>query len=362
VAPGYAKKGVSQGGGGNAGKLGPAPRWTTPLLGFGEEEVKGTSLQPFANLRGNGTVYHTGLDVGSSLDGAGYYASADGYVRLVHSGSDMGTLIVLQHCYEPKKTVNAVYMHGGDTVFVKGGQKVEAGQLLGTMGMGYSIENGGHFAHLHFGMYPGSYSDGHNYGYKSVKAGLADWFDPAEFLPRWIERTRPLAEVPATPDPVFDRAVELVRSGEYGKGYGEAQRVLTSGGATAEQQLAGAGLQKLLEDAMGDAVKRATAQRDAGYPAFSMQFLRDHAARCKGIPGSETLAATAKEWSKDPAFKKALQGEGKIASTEAKAAKLAGKKGAEAKIAALWKGLLDKYGDTCLKPRLEEILRSLEAL
>jgi len=134
VAPGYAAKGVSQAGGGSALKLPVGDAWTTPLLGWGEEEVPGTSLQPFANPRENGMV-HTGRDCGACMDGSGYYAIADGVVKLVHSGSDMGTLLVLEHHADAKRVACAVYMHGGDTVFVKGGDRVAAGQLLGSMGM-----------------------------------------------------------------------------------------------------------------------------------------------------------------------------------------------------------------------------------
>ena len=60
------------------GKASPAARWVGPLLGFHEEEVDGVNLQPFANLRQGGRVYHTGLDVGACLDGGGFYAAADG--------------------------------------------------------------------------------------------------------------------------------------------------------------------------------------------------------------------------------------------------------------------------------------------
>jgi hypothetical protein len=54
------------------------------------------------------------------------------------------------------------------------------------MGLGYSIENGGHFAHLHLGLYPGPFQVTHNYGYKPAKDGLADWIDPAKALKEWI--------------------------------------------------------------------------------------------------------------------------------------------------------------------------------
>ncbi len=65
--------------------------------------------------------------------------SVDGIVKLIHTGSDMGTLIVLQHHLGGKALVNSVYMHGGDTVFVKAGQRVTCGQLLGTMGSGMQV-------------------------------------------------------------------------------------------------------------------------------------------------------------------------------------------------------------------------------
>jgi hypothetical protein len=358
-APGYSKKGVSQGGGGNASKAGPSSRWTTPLLGQGQEEVQGTSLQPFANLRGNGTVYHTGLDVGACMDGAGYYAAADGVVRLVHSGSDMGTLIVVQHCPEGKETVNAVYMHGGDTVFVKGGQKVRCGQLLGTMGMSYSLENGGHYAHLHYGLYPGNYSDTHNYGYKSVKAGLADWLDPAVFLPEWIERTAPLLPELRAVDGAFGKALELLRDDEIGRASAAVDEVLAGAGLTDAQRADGEYLREQIALAVRRLVERAEKQLAAGYPAHAQRMLAAGAKRCAGLAGVEEAAGKLAGWRKDAAFKKALKGEAKIASTAAKAAKLAGKKGGTEKAAGLWEALLEDYGDTCLRPRIEAYLRQL---
>lgn len=312
VAPNYTKAGVSQGGGGSGDKEGGADMWTTPLLGYGEEEVTGTSLQPFANLRGNGTVYHTGQDVGSCLDGAGYYAAARGVVKLVHSGSDMGTLIVVQHATAKKELVNAVYMHGGDTVFVKAGESVDAGQLLGSMGMSYSIENGGHFAHLHFGLYPGAYSDTHNYGYKPVKAGLADWLDPAEFLPRWMRRTAPFVDGSTSADPA-----------------GTIDRV----------------------------VARAMAEREDGFPSWAVRILVDAGKACRDMPGAERIEATLTEWRSYPAFERDLEAEKAFDAAEVRAAKLADKKGGAETVRTLWKDLLTKYGDTGLRARIEARLR-----
>jgi murein DD-endopeptidase MepM/ murein hydrolase activator NlpD len=103
----------------------------------------------------------------------------------------MGTLLVVEHHRAAKELVNAVYMHGGLQVFVEAGEKVTAGQLLGTQGLSFSIENGGHFAHLHLGLYPGPFSLTHNYGYKPASAGLDDWLDPAKVLPEWIAANPP---------------------------------------------------------------------------------------------------------------------------------------------------------------------------
>lgn len=190
VAPGVALAQKNDSGGGSALKLPVASRFVAPLCGWPKEEVPGVGLQPFANPRQNGTVFHTGQDLGACLDGAGYHAIADGVVRLVHSGSDMGTLIVVEHHRGAKELVNALYMHGGGKVFVAPGEKVSAGQLLATEGLSFSIENGGHFAHLHFGLYPGPFSLTHNYGYKPASAGLDDWLDPAKVLPEWIGAAR----------------------------------------------------------------------------------------------------------------------------------------------------------------------------
>ncbi len=360
VAPGYVKKSVSRAGGGDAAKLGPAPRWIPPLLLFMDEEVKGTSLQPFANLRANGTMYHTGLDVGACLDGTGFYAAADGYVRWVLSGSDMGTLIVLQHSADGRENVNAVYMHGGGVAFVAGGDKVRAGQLLGTMGMSYSIENGGHYSHLHYGLYPGGFSETHNYGYKPVSAGLADWTDPAKFIPQWVARTKPFVSGLRAVDPALAKAADLARAGAMGRAWGEAEAVAKRAGVTEAQAADAAHLQERIAAGCEDVVVRARAQRAEGWPSASLAMLQKQAAEAKGAPGAAAIAAEAAVWTKDAAFQREVKAEAAIDATAARVAKLFEKqdkkdKGDSAeKAAALWDALLKEWGDTPLRARIEE--------
>lgn len=188
VAPGVHPRATAEPTGASAGEPALAKEWTTPLVEFGKEEVAGIRLQPFGNPRQALELVHTGQDVGGCMDGAGLYALADGVVRAVECGNDMGTLIVVGHHVEPGATLkdprlNVVYMHAGSIVFVSAGDAVTKGQLLGTMGLSFSIENGGHFSHLHLGLYPGPFNDEHNYGYKRAGESLDDWLDPAVVLP-----------------------------------------------------------------------------------------------------------------------------------------------------------------------------------
>jgi murein DD-endopeptidase MepM/ murein hydrolase activator NlpD len=161
-----------------------------PLLQWGHEEVPRIELQPFGKLRRDGALVHTGVDVGACRDGSGFYAIADGVVRLVDSGGTAGTRFVVEHrrgdVRSGATTVNAVYMHASGRVFVEAGDRVACHQLLGTMGDSFSFENGGHFAHLHLGLYPGPFDRNHNHGYQPASGDLSEWLDPAAELPDWI--------------------------------------------------------------------------------------------------------------------------------------------------------------------------------
>ena len=180
-----------------------ATQFRVPLLGFGKEEVARIVLQPFGKTRSQdgkeGALFHTGQDVGACRDGCGLYAIADGVVRWISTGSDMGTGFVVEHHVDVPQAreglINAVYMHAGGTVYVHAGDHVVAGQLLGRMGLSWSCENGGQFAHLHLGLYPGPFRIGHNYGYGPASLGLDGWLDPAIVLKEWLARPKPAAPV-----------------------------------------------------------------------------------------------------------------------------------------------------------------------
>ncbi len=353
AAPGYVAKPNARQAGGSTAKLAPAGRWTLPLLGFGKEEVSGVSVQPFANLRQNGTVYHTGTDVGACIEGAGFYSCAEGIVKLVHTGSDMGTLIVVEHLPEPGRPVCALSMHGGDTVFVEAGDRVVCGQLLGTMGLGFSIENGGHFAHLHFGLYPGPFILTHNYGYKPVKAGLADWFDPAKWLPRQIERTRPLLGDLRPLSKRLDRTVGLATRGEYARAWAEANALRDGAETPADLKDDAAYLAGELERVPQIAVERGKAVLAAGHPNEAVKGMKEVAPQLAGLPGADAVREQLGQWDADPLIGKALKGEARIDTVEKKALTLKD----PAQVRAVWEALLKDLGDTCLKERIAEKLQ-----
>jgi hypothetical protein len=351
VAPGVTLKPVMRTGGGSAARLAVAKRWTTPLLGFRREEVEGTSLQPFANLRNEGRTYHTGLDVGACLDGAGLYACAEGVVRLVHTGSDMGTLIVLEHHVSEHEVATLLYMHASDVVFVKAGEVVPAGQLLGSMGVGYSFENGGHFAHLHFGTYPGPFSATHNYGYKPVSAGLRDWFDPVVVIPDWIDRTRPPVDDPGSLPPALRDLGRLLRDGSYAKALADLDAKIAGGALDEPARAAADRVRASLTDAGAAVVARAKAQREKGYPTAARAILARVGTSLAGVPGGDEPGKTLAAWDSDPAFKKDLAAEARFEKALVAEEGLVAKKD-PVKLRALWQDLSKDLADTALAPRV----------
>ncbi|MGQ0614133.1 MAG: peptidoglycan DD-metalloendopeptidase family protein [Planctomycetaceae bacterium] len=352
AAPGYRLKPETRPGAGGAAKMPQAPRWCWPILGWGQEEVAGVALQPFANPRQNGAVLHTGLDVGACLEGAGYYAAADGVVKLISSGSDMGTLVVLEHNLGGGELVCAVTMHGGDTVFVQPGETVSCGQLLGTMGLGFSIENGGHFAHLHYGLYPGPFDLAHNYGYKPANAGLADWLDPARALPRLVERTRPALGDLRPLSKAVDKIVALAAKGEYARAHEAARKLRDGAEPGGEAHVEAIYLLGELERVPAAALERAEKTLSLGYPSEALALLKELASTTKGLPDAEKLPERAQAWQADPAFQKSLKAEAAFASAGRRVASMKD----PVQIRALWEKLLADYSDTPLHARILEKL------
>lgn len=98
--------------------------------------------------------WHTGVDMnlrGTARDGdlnAGVFAIADGVVSFagIGAGTSWGNLICIEH---NALNIGSRYAHL-NKIFVGRGEKVQAGQLIGTLGKGYQNK---WVAHLHFDIY-----------------------------------------------------------------------------------------------------------------------------------------------------------------------------------------------------------------
>lgn len=301
---------------------GPAPtaaRWTTPLLGWGEEEVADAPLEAFSPT-------HLGTDAGACLDGAGVYAAADGIVRGVSAGG-----IVLEHVTSRRETVQAVYLHVGGTVFVEPGERVACGQLLGTIGLGYGAENGGCFAHLEYRIGP--------------PGPPPHAYDPARFLALWCDRTAPLLPTLRPLHASVRAAAREAEHEEYSKAAALATRARDAAEPGSEAHADAVYVLGLVAGVPMRGIERARRLRDAGYPGDASRDLDALAMRCRGGPGAEAIEKEQKAWDADALLAKALKGEARVDSAERR------------EDADLLRRLLAEFGDTCLKPRIEELLK-----
>ena len=107
------------------------------------------------STRSNGTRYHSGIDIGASV-GSNCYAAADGEVVMCKSSDDAsgsiggrGRYIVIYHA---NGNFSSLYEHL-NSVSVKIGDRVKAGQVIGKTGNSGWASKGTHYAaHLHFGL------------------------------------------------------------------------------------------------------------------------------------------------------------------------------------------------------------------
>ncbi len=304
VAPGVRAKPVERLGTVSAASLPVATRWTSPLLGYGRETVPvGRGLQPFGFLRNGGSTVHTGRDVGAFLDGAGIFACAAGVVRLVYTGSDMGTLFVLEHRVSEDQLGTVIYMHGAGVAFVRAGDRVEAGQLLGSLGLGFSFENGGHFSHLHLGMARGPFDQSHCHGYEPVGRGLEGWDDPAVVLADRIDRSRaPLDEIEEIPIGLAGVAASI-RAGQYAAALREVVATLATCALDAQLRADATRIRVAIEAVGHSIVTRARARRAKGDPVGARALLTKDAGFLVELPGGDEPAQLAATWDADPGFR-----------------------------------------------------------
>lgn len=128
------------------------------------------------------TGYHTGVDVEytDTDGGVPVYAFADGTVVRAATVSGYGGVIVLQHTINDQKLLS-LYGHLNVKSLTAVGTHVKAGDQIGVLGKGKTVETDFERTHLHFAIIKGTTVTYR--GYATKKSDLSAWLDPLSFFP-----------------------------------------------------------------------------------------------------------------------------------------------------------------------------------
>lgn len=128
--------------------------------------------------------YHTGVDfetLTSEQDAEiPVYAACSGPLLLKKWATGYGGVVV-QKCQLADQDVTIVYGHLKlASITAKVNQALTAGEQLGILGKGYSVETDGERKHLHLSIHLGTTINLR--GYVQTQAELAGWLDAAKYL------------------------------------------------------------------------------------------------------------------------------------------------------------------------------------
>jgi murein DD-endopeptidase MepM/ murein hydrolase activator NlpD len=135
--------------------------------------------------RRTGDVCHVGIDSGWLLEGLPVHSMCDGIVKLISHNFSWGTLVVIESVADTTidksqpDTVCAIYGHLSPYLNVVLGDTIHTGDKIGQIGSSVSVENGGYWAHLHFGITYGSFMSASIVGYDRNTLFFAD---PLKFI------------------------------------------------------------------------------------------------------------------------------------------------------------------------------------
>lgn len=135
---------------------GEAPHWTMPMKD--EDYSTSSGYGPRPSPTPGASSWHKGADFAAG-DGKPIFAAGDGKVIKAGAASGFGNWVVIDHEYEGK-TYSTVYGHmRNNTIKVKTGDKVNAGQQIASVGSeGFSTG-----PHLHFEIWDGGRFGGGNH-------------------------------------------------------------------------------------------------------------------------------------------------------------------------------------------------------
>jgi len=128
--------------------------------------------------------YHTGADFETFSDEAEaaveVRAFCSGEIAYKQRLNGYGGVLI-QQCLADNQAVTVLYGHLSlDSIGVKVGDSLAAGETLGQLGQGGSYDTDGERKHLHFGIHLGSTINVK--GYVSAQSDLSSWLDPHQFL------------------------------------------------------------------------------------------------------------------------------------------------------------------------------------
>lgn len=353
TAPGWRREREPQRSERGAEMMAAAPKWTSPMLGWEQEEILTTGLIAFSGASRSGGGFHAGVDIGACLDGAGVYAIAEGVVRLIRTGGPEGTAMVVEHPLGRGDVVNAVYLHLGDAVFVAAGDKVACGQLLGTVGMSFSTVNGGVSAHVHFGLYAAPFDETRLNEEVPDLARIDTWLDPKAWLAARVEESKPPVEIPEKLNPAFEGVERLMVKGEYGRAWAEAMKIMGGKGVDEAMKSSAQRVMDAISKGGQEVMTRAQRKRESGYPLEAMEVLKSWVPKFRGCPPGADLENTISVWPKNESYKKEVTAAKEFNAAEMRVKAMEEKGAAREEIRAVWEGLQKKYGETSLKERIQ---------
>ncbi len=128
--------------------------------------------------------YHAGDDLevleSFTQEDKRVFAMANGEVRSVEWVSGYGGVIVIAHNVN-NETVTALYGHINlASTVLKAGDSVSKGDVIATLGDGFTNQTDGERQHLHFALSQGQ--EPRLAGYVKTKVELQDWINPTDFL------------------------------------------------------------------------------------------------------------------------------------------------------------------------------------
>lgn len=132
-----------------------------------------------SNNRG---IYHIGNDSGWLLEGLPVHAVCDGIVKQISHNLSWGTLVVIESKFlKTSDTLCTVYGHLSPYLDVDEADTVKMGDKIGQIGNSASFDNGGYWAHLHFGIEKKSFWRAQIVGYDR---DTSSYENPIEYIKR----------------------------------------------------------------------------------------------------------------------------------------------------------------------------------